>query len=457
MTHYEELMQEVLSGLLCSIDNVYYGLPRLLGEFFESSYLPVFESIKSHFQLTGSVMLKEDFIRLMKLSKVSEDGISRYLNVYDYLAEKNVPEASFKACIDSFIKVVKHTRYSEMLVSSAMQFDKVNIGEEKAITSYLYENLSNIDKIGSLKFDKANLRAKDLVKETYYGKKCGDDLVMGCHTGIPIIDKNTQGGTNGELWLVGAFTGDGKSMFLQNSAYFSAIYQGKNIVIGSAEMPIEQYYRRFLVRHTCHEKFGNPFSISYNAVSQGLLTAEEEDFFFNVVTEDFLTHPDYGRIEIFTIPMEADLNYIDTTLHQYANEFNVDGFYWDYLGILKAPRKRQTRREELNEIITGAKQIAMNFNDGKGLFIMSAFQTKREAWEIAMETGYYTLTAFAETAEAERSSDVALFLLRTKECQEKNEIQAGILKNRDNKAGIDFIMHEKFECSYIGPMADSEG
>ena len=65
-----------------------------------------------------------------------------------------------------------------------------------------------------------------------------------------------MGGQKGELWVIGAYTGEGKSQALMNMSYYSSVYQKKNNVIISAEMPKDQYRRRIIVRHSMNAAFG---------------------------------------------------------------------------------------------------------------------------------------------------------------------------------------------------------
>ena len=91
-------------------------------------------------------------------------------------------------------------------------------------------------------------------------------------------------------------------------------------------------------------------------------------------------------------------------------------------------------REELSEILKGAKLLSVGFDNGRGVPLVSPWQVSRAAREAAETLGQYTSAATSETAEATNSPDIILGLLApTDNTERRTDITMQILKNRDGE------------------------
>ena len=91
-------------------------------------------------------------------------------------------------------------------------------------------------------------------------------------------------------------------------------------------------------------------------------------------------------------------------------------------------------REELSSLMKDAKLLAVNFNNGAGVPLVSPWQVNRAAREQAEAEGMYTSKALSETAEATNSSDIILSLLApTDNTSRHTDVTMQILKNRDGE------------------------
>jgi hypothetical protein len=99
-------------------------------------------------------------------------------------------------------------------------------------------------------------------------------------------------------------------------------------------------------------------------------------------------------------------------------------------------------------MITEVKKICVSHNKGKGVPLISPWHTNRTSWERAKESGQYTLSSLAKTAEAERCADVILTII--KQNTGRDELKASLIKNRDGEILDEFYLEYDFSICYVG-------
>ena len=81
-----------------------------------------------------------------------------------------------------------------------------------------------------------------------------------------------------------------------------------------------------------------------------------------------------------------------------------------------------------------AKQFATTFADGRGVPVISPWQTSREAWKEAQEKGYYNTTGLSETHEASASADNIITILEPLSNNSREaQVKIQIAKSRDGE------------------------
>ena len=158
-------------------------------------------------------------------------------------------------------------------------------------------------------------------------------------------------------------------------------------------------------------------------------------------------------LNIINVFLEADraairdkVNEIIEYLEKINADMEIDLVVVDSLDLLSPETRRSTNREELNDILASAKHMAVSFNSGKGLRLISPWQTSREAYKRAQETGSYDKTSLAETSEAERKADLILGLI---EKDGHSRLKAQVLKFRDG-AGKEFEININYDKCFTG-------
>lgn len=429
--------------------------------------------VRRYFKLTKNLISYEDFLSAIRAVDVDEATVMEYQAILlEYFFGEPVinletpPDGSRGRITDSeFIYAINkfkeqiHTDNYGVLLSDTMQIlnegksveGKFLKGVEEAVNFY---NLNHMA-FNSVEYPENDIQDEiDDIKSEYAGAKHGENSTFSVMTGIREIDQLTGGAKPGEMWFIAAYSGEGKTTQCINMTY-QAMLQGKNTVYLTAETLRKQVRRRLISRHSKHPKFNYPQGLPADKLKKGTLTKDEEIIFHNVV--DDLTNPSYGKYKIVQLPKKCTVEYVTSVLTRYEYEFYVHAVVWDELR-LAGSRKRQTQREELNDIITSSKVMCVTHlhkDETNGFWLLAPYQINRTSWKNAQESGRYDKSCMAESGESERSAD--LIMSQLVDQQNPNIIKTQILKYRDgNDKGVYFNLDWQFDCCHISSQENQD-
>jgi replicative DNA helicase len=269
-----------------------------------------------------------------------------------------------------------------------------------------------------------------------YAKRVADRKLgrSGILTGLLPIDLYTSGFQNGDLVLFPAYTSEGKTQLCVHLAHHCAVHQRKNVYMATSETIRPQVIRRIIARHSKEPMFGLPDGINSKWLKMGDIPQELLDS-YKLVVQDFTTNPAYGKLHVAQIPRGSTIAQLEQRVQSVQRSWDVDLVIIDYLALLRPERHRQSGWEEKSDILKDAKMLAVTFAEGRGVPVVSPWQFSRSGYETALRTGYYKLSDLSESAEAEKSSDLIIPLLRMAppEDPRRVELKAQVLKNRDGE------------------------
>lgn len=349
------------------------------------------------------------------------------------------PNAPFWA-MNQLRKADRDTRWAGTLVKS-MEILKIGDGPRIGLQASIDNLLANMPSLVEVGPEEDH----DLASE--YEMRVNKDTSRGISTGFSVLDELTDGQEPGELWVVGAYTAQGKSYFMQNVAYNRRM-AGLTGVLVSTEQPVAQIKRRMVVRHALHPKFGSPDGLSYTNVKRGRLSGSDHDLYINEVIPDW-NSDNYPPLFLLTAPAGSTFDNINRRIEEINRQVQLDYIIIDYLSMLRPSTRYTNERETQTRLFIAAKTVALNFDAQRGIPLLTAAQTNPMSFERALEQGKYYIRSVADTAEAERSSDLLMYILRRPEDKENNELQAGILKYRDGESDVYFTFEENFDKSLV--------
>lgn len=321
--------------------------------------------------------------------------------------------------------------------------------------------------------------AKEVV-EGYAARKRDPQSKLGLFTTLSRIDDCFKGIKYGELFIIAAFVAQGKSTFTAAMVY-QAITQGLNGLFLSLEMTYDEMRDMFYVLHSTYEGWENhPIykskykrmigKISYEKVRYGELSPEEEEF-FKIVANDFETREDFGKLLLVQPPSALSPSMFEMIIYDKKSDLEemnreLDFAVLDYIGLMVQDKGDSYKdfNIDLNNIIKRLKNLALTYDNGRGLIIISPFQVNREGWkDAAKNEGVYRLTALSNANEAERSPDFVISLFMSDDDKKNGIMKITCLKHRKGadfapfEARVDFNTKRIYNIIQTGKSEDGMG
>jgi replicative DNA helicase len=405
--------------------------------------VPSYDRLKKYFE--------EDSDTLEELDKISK--------------ETALFSTNFKSLLDEVYEEQQQKELVSLLketgaISSAgksISKNKFIKGPKEAVQHFLHNSMdflkgrSKIRTSGSMKGHSSEAVQK------YYDTK-NNNKFDGLLTGLPSIDMVCKGIRSPELWLIVAYVSELKTTMSMNFAYTQAVEQGKNIKFITLEMPYDQVRDIFICIHSANlnlwpgSEWDDIYPLDYDSIVDGCLTPREEEF-FNFLCKDFDENSEYGSIDIYQPEDGLTMSHLKAWAEIEHRKEPFDIVYLDYIELMKSESPGRDYTIDLNQRIKDLKQFAINFNDGAGMRVVSAYQANRKGKEHAdKHDGEYRLDALSYANEAERSADVIIYSYLNAELRENNQNKVGCLKNRSRpkfkqfKGKTNLASRKVYEC-----------
>lgn len=424
--------------------------------FPDAQYRTLFLLVERYAETTGGILSRAALMDILASRNVDAGRVALYAEMYDALANAQIDDAEFKWSVEQ-LKELSAERKTAEAITSGMQILNQGVqtpkGDEllghRDARSHILTEFAKIDReLAMQESPEGDSRAEaDEIWAEYNSPKSSGGIKFG----IPDLDLKVGGLQNGELDLVVGYSSSGKTTLATiQLAWNAAIVQGKNVVILTSETLRPQVRRKLICRHSRMPMFELAEGINSRNLKRGrgYLSAEEERALPSII-DDYTKNPNYGKLVIVQVPRGATISTCEGKLLRYQRDFQVDLAIVDYLALLKPDRRFSSRREELAATIQEAKQLATTFDDGRGIPLVSPWQTSRDSWKEAQQVGYYNSSALAETSEATSSADVVITILEPKENEQRYaDIKGQVVKNRDGEKSLSIDMHVDYATSY---------
>jgi replicative DNA helicase len=462
-----DLQQTILSGLIPRTVNEKSDADAALQEViqlkltqahFTGLYKFLFEVVTKQFA-RKSILDREIFESYLMASSYTDEEKSQLRIIFTSCREETVDIDKLRALVPTFIEQQNVQVLGNVLTDAAKIItDGLSVGKKtlkglEDARKYLITNVSGLSSLDSGNSPQGAIqKSMDGFWSGYYESKTNPNF--GILSGLTEFDRATKGVRRGELWTIAAYTKHGKSMCLRTFAYHAAVRQKKNVVFASLEMTFEQNQRLFVSLHSTHSRFSNPMGISDESISAGRLSSEQEAA-LTQVTDDFAQNQDYGLLYLLQLPSGATVATLKSKLIYLNTLFPIDVVFLDYASCLKPDISKNTTTQEVTGIFKDLKDLALTFNEGVGIPVVTAHQISRAKREAVEKSEYkrYDLAYLSDAAEVERSSDLVAWILRTDDLVVSREVKFGLSQFRRGKLPMDFFLREYYDCSQLSDLA----
>jgi len=225
------------------------------------------------------------------------------------------------------------------------------------------------------------------------------------NTGFPLLDSKLKGFEAGQLVIIGARPGVGKSAFLLDIAE-SAARAGNETLFVSLEMSASELTERLLARRSA-------------ATMDQLIDRDVESNWDSIAAAS--TRLERLPLHFWDKPAAT----VSKIRGAAATIQNLRLIVIDYLGLMQADRRADSRNLELGQISRDLKNLASELQ----IPIVAAAQLNRGV----SDTERPTLLSLRDSGELEQNGSKVLFLWRI---DENGTIGVSVTKNRRGRQGV---------------------
>lgn len=348
-------------------------------DFYFDSYRNIFKAIR----LAKAEGLEVDLITIDKLlERIVPEDAAKYPQLLIECSSAVISSTG----IESYIRIVRELSVRR----AAMQM----IGE---ITSQLKDPAQSINTImDSIRTQSSDLTVgnhswmslQEVLLNTYeHIERRAKGEITSIGSGIPSLDRIIGGFYGGELTVIGARPGVGKSVLGMNIA-LSAAEHGFKCGVISREMSDVQYGQRVLSHKSGVDgmriRRGNVGESDWEKLAEGMMLASRLNIGF-----------------LFTVRTIEDLR---AEAQRKVNRGELDLLVVDYLQLMDTDKKFKEDRLRVGEISRGLKAIALDFN----IPVIALAQVKRYAGGARAKMP--TLEDLKDSGSIEQDADNVIFI-----------------------------------------------
>ncbi len=413
--HHLEAERSVLGAMLQSAETVMLAQETLMpDDFYDPAHREIFDAmmnLSGHARPVDLVTLDEELTRRGSLEGVG--GLDYLISLSQF-----VPTT---ANAGAYIRIIDEKSTLRRLISASQDISQASYAAEEETSDILAEAEKKIYDITMRKGGEMLQHVQSVVLKTYerietLAKNRGQ--VEGVPTGYPDLDRVLTGMHPGEFILIAARPSMGKTSIGLNIIENAAIRYGKKCAVFSLEMPAEQLVMRML----CSEA-----KVDMQSVRRGTLANE-----------------DWERLTDAMVPISRSQIYIDATsgisvpevrskARRLQMEHGLDLILIDYLSLMSATGRNNSRQEEVSSISRALKALAQELK----VPVLVLQQLSRA--NTGRSDHRPVLSDIRDSGAIEQDADVVMFLHRESyynpETEKKNIAELIIAKQRNGPLG----------------------
>ena len=309
--------------------------------------------------------------------------------------------------VKAYIGIVAEKSTLRKLIKAAQEISQECFSQQNPLQETLgHAEKAIFDIVMNRSSGEALMPIKDVLYNTYANIEELAKLkgrISGVPSGFTALDQMLTGFHGGELIILGARPSMGKTSLAMNMAGYAALYGGKSVAVFTLEMPREQIALRLL----CSDA-----KVNMQRVRSGTLAPD-----------------DWMRLARSIGPMSNSRIFIDDTAgitptqlrsrcRRLMMDKGLDLIVVDYLGLMHADGKVESRQLEVSEISRQLKAIALELK----IPLIACAQLSRA--NANRENKRPALTDLRDSGSIEQDADVVMFIHREgyydPDCEEKN-------------------------------------
>lgn len=394
--------------------------------FFVEAHKKIFEALVSLYKAHVPIDITTVKNELDKQKNLNAIGGIEYLT-------EIIESVATRANLDYYINIIKEKAIRRRLIDTATDIITNAYNEEEDMALLLDQSEQKLSNVARARQTSEFKTIADALKEAHDNlERMSKDrsLITGIPSGFIELDKETSGFHEGELIILAARPGMGKTAFALNVATNAAMKTGKTIAIFNLEMSAEQLVNRML------SAVGQ---IEGEKLKTGMLSDNDWKRYTEAMSELSDTHIYIEDNASITAPE------IKAKCRKLASSKEGLGLVIiDYLQLVTTGGRVESRQVEVSEISRSFKTMAMELK----VPVIALAQLSRNAER--RESNQPKLADLRESGSIEQDADLVLFVNRQDYFEAKtadnklNIVPAEIIiaKHRRGSTGLIQVLFE---------------
>ncbi|MDR0466207.1 MAG: replicative DNA helicase [Deltaproteobacteria bacterium] len=389
--HSVEAEQAVLAGIFLNPE-IMSSIADMLRK--EDFYIPAHQIIYNAFLELDRKRRRPDIVTVAEYLR--DNSQLEQAGGAVFLSELNMSVVS-GASAAHYAPIVRDKGLQRQLIAAASSIIGDGYDASLMVDDLLEEASRRIFAVSQRITNTAFVSSKDLAKDVFNSLRqiaAGGDELTGISTGFSRLDQLTAGLQPSDLIIVGARPSMGKTSFALNLAMNAAIYDKVPVCFFSLEMSSRQLMMRMLAARARVDatRLRRPHMLT------------EEDWACIIQASDDLSHaPIFIDDSASLSPLE-----LRARTRRYKAEHNIGLVIVDYLQLMYAKRRSDSRELEISDISRSLKALAKEMN----IPVVALSQLNRKLEERPVKDRRPMLSDLRESGAIEQDADVVLFIYR---------------------------------------------
>ncbi|HDZ62159.1 MAG TPA: replicative DNA helicase [Nitrospirae bacterium] len=383
-----EAEQSVLGAILLENEAISPVIEMLVPEdFYKDSHKKIFRAMRELYEKSEPIDLITLTEQMSSKEQLEEVGGASYLS----LIVNQVPTS---ANIKYHSKIVKEKAMLRNLITTATDIVSMSYDEDTAVNEILDKAETKVFALSEKSIKSSFVHIKEVVKDTIelvdrlYDKK---ELITGLPSGFKDLDELTTGFQPGDLVVVGARPGMGKTAFCLNIAS----HVGLNVKVPVAVFSFEMSKELIVLRMICAEA-----EVDSKSVRSGYHTKEDYRKLVNAA----------GRLADAPIFIDDAFNSvleIRAKARRLKAEHGLGLIIVDYLQLMRGEGSYTAREQVISDISRSFKALAKDLS----VPIIVISQLNRSC-EQRGDDKHPIIADLRESGAIEQDADTIMFLYR---------------------------------------------
>ncbi|MBO4622582.1 MAG: replicative DNA helicase [Bacilli bacterium] len=400
-----EAERYVIGCVLLDSDAVVEVMHRIdHDDFYDPRHKAIMQAMEQIYERDEVVEYAKVWEELKKLKKDNQVGGPDYIaTILD-----SVPSV---ANITSYVEIIEEKSLVRRLMSFCENTKREILAGKKDFKDLSLDADEQLQKIIERRKVVNVQRIKhftEKVIEMAEGAKLNDSQLLGLDTGFVELNRATSGFQKGELIILAARPGIGKSALAMNIATYACRNSKANVAYFSLEMSNEQLAARIL----------SSFSgIGFKRIRDGKITNKE-------MLQLTGAQAEVNKLNLYLdVECNTNLDDIRAKCTKLKREDKLDLIVVDYLQLVTDTRGGGSRQEEVSRVSRGLKKMARDFNCPVLALSQLSREVERRNLASSNEDHEPGLSDLRESGSIEQDADVVLFLHRPNSKQSDSEVR----------------------------------